>query len=64
MCVYFQENKKRRRPREDRCHTETMMSTKANDSLKINTHHVPLRQNTEEKIRGKELEVVWDDVNE
>ena len=31
---------------------------------KINTQHVSLRQNAEEKTRGKELEVVWDDANE
>ena len=31
---------------------------------KINTPHVPIRQNTEEKVRGKELEAVWDDTNE
>ena len=28
---------------------------------KINTQHVPLRQNTEDKVRGKESEEVWDD---
>ena len=30
----------------------------------INTQHVPLRQKSEEKVRGKELESVWDDTNE
>ena len=40
-CVYFQPNKKRRGPREGRCHAKTikptkktMMSTKANERLK------------------------------
>ena len=47
-----------------RCQTKTMMSTKAIDRLKINTQHMPFRENTEEKIRGKDLEVVFDDVNE
>ena len=41
-----------------------MMSNGTNERLKIYTQHVPLRQNTEEKVRGKELKVVWDDVNE
>ena len=41
-----------------------MMSTKTNERIKINTQHVSLRQNVEEKVRGKDLEVVWDDVNE
>jgi len=31
---------------------------------KINTQNVPLRQNTEEKGRGKGLEAVWGDENE
>ena len=34
VCVYFQENKKRRRPRKGRCHDKTMMTTKTNESLK------------------------------
>ena len=63
-CVYFQQNKKRRRSREGRCHAKTMMSTRANDRLRIHTQFVSLRQNTEENIRGKELEAVWDDTNE
>ncbi len=41
-----------------------MMSDVANERLKIYTQSVPLRQNTEEEVREKELEVVWDDVNE
>jgi hypothetical protein len=32
--------------------------------VKIYTQHVPLRQNAEEKGRGKELKAVWDDENE
>ena len=31
---------------------------------KINTQHVPFRQNTEEKVRGKGLESVWGAENE
>ncbi len=34
------------------------------DRVKINTQDMPLRQNAEEKVRGKELEVVQDDTNE
>ncbi len=30
----------------------------------MNTQYVPIRQNTEEKVREKELESVWDDINE
>ena len=41
-----------------------MMSNGGNERLKIYTQYVPIRQNTEEKVRGKELEVVWDDTNE
>ena len=41
-----------------------MMSNKVNERLRIHTQHVPLRQNTEEKVQGKELKVVWGDVNE
>ncbi len=41
-----------------------MMSNEANESLRIYTQYVPLRQNTEEKVQGKELKVVWGDVNE
>ena len=32
--------------------------------IKIYTQPVPLRQNTEEKVRGKGLKAVWDDANE
>ncbi len=41
-----------------------MMSNGVNERLKIYTQHVPLSQNTEEEVRGKELEAVWDDTNE
>ena len=40
-----------------------MMSNGDNGRLKIYTQHVSLKQNTEEEVRGKELEVVWDDAN-
>ena len=36
-----------------------MMSNATNERLKIYTQHVPLRQNTEEEVRGKDLEAVW-----
>ena len=38
-----------------------MMSKEDNERLKRDTQHVPLRQNTEDKVRGKESEAVWDD---
>ena len=41
-----------------------MMSKEANERLKRDTQHVPLRQNVEEKVRGKGLKAVWDDENE
>ena len=41
-----------------------MMSNGVNERIKIYTQHVPLRQIAEEKVRGKELEAVWDDTNE
>ena len=47
----------------EKCHTKSMMSKEANESLKRDTHHVPLSQNTEEKVRGMGLKVVLDDVN-
>ena len=40
------------------------MSNETNERLKRDTQHVPLRQNTEEKVRGKGLKAVWDDTNE
>ncbi len=46
------------------CHAKSMMSNEVNERLKIDTQHVPLRQNTEEKVRGKGLTAVWDDTNE
>ena len=42
VCVYFQQNKKRRRPREGRCHGKTMMRSKTNCRLKIHTQYVSL----------------------
>ena len=33
-------------------------------NAEINTQYVPLRQNTEEKVRGKGLKSVWNDTNE
>jgi hypothetical protein len=41
-----------------------MMSNEVNERLKRDTQHVSLRQNTEEKVRGKGLKAVWDDANE
>ena len=41
-----------------------MMSNEANESLRNNTQHVPLRQNTDEKVQGKELKAVWCNANE
>ena len=41
-----------------RCHAKSVMSNEANERLRIYTQHVPLRQNTEEKVQGKELKTV------
>ena len=41
----------------EKCHTKSMMSKEANERLKRDTQHVPLRQNMEGKIREK-LKVV------
>ena len=41
-----------------------MMSNEANEKPGIYTQHVPLRQNMEEKVQGKEIKSVSDDVNE
>ena len=40
-----------------------MMSNEANEKLRIYTQYVTLRQNTEEKVQGKELKAGWDVVN-
>ncbi len=40
------------------------MSNEGNERLKRDTQHVSLKQNTEEKVRGKGLKSVWDDANE
>ena len=34
----------------EKCHSKFMMSKEANESLKRDTQHVPLRQNAEEKV--------------
>ncbi len=48
----------------EKCHAKSMMSNGVNERLKIYTQSRSLRQNTEEEVRGKELEAVWDDVKE
>ncbi len=48
----------------EKCHSKSMMSNETNERLKIDTQHVPLSQNSEEKVRGTGIKVVWDDVNE
>ena len=42
----------------EKCHSKSMMSKEANERLKRDTQHVPLRQNTEEKVRGMGLKAV------
>ena len=41
-----------------------MMSNETNEKLKRDTQDVSLRKNSKEKVRGKGVKVVWDDVNE
>ena len=48
----------------EKCHTKSMMSKETNERLKRDTQHVPLTKNVEEKVRGKGIKTVWDDVNE
>ena len=43
---------------QEKCHGKSMMSKEANEKLKRDTQHVPLRLNAEEKIREKGLKVV------
>ena len=42
----------------EKCHAKSMMSKEANERLKTDTQHVPLRQNVEEKVREKGLKAV------
>ncbi len=42
----------------EKCHSKSMMSKEANERLKRDTHHVPLRQDTEEKVRRMGLKAV------
>ncbi len=42
----------------EKCHAKSMMSKETNERLKRDTQYVPLRQNTEGKIREKGLKVV------
>ena len=64
MKFIFSRIKKGEGQRIEKCHAKSMMSNEANERLKRDTQHVPLRQNAEEKVRGMGLKVVWDDVNE
>ncbi len=42
----------------EKCHTKSMMSKETNERVKRDTQHLPLRQNTEEKVRGMGLKAV------
>jgi hypothetical protein len=64
VVVYFHQNKKRRRSKKRKCHSKSMMSNETNEKLKRDTQDVSLRKNSKEKVRGKGVKVVWDDVNE
>ena len=65
VCVYFQQKKKARvrEGKESRYYLKTRMITKDNERLTWTLSMSPLRQNTEETERGKDLKSVWDDVN-
>ncbi len=54
---------KRTKTEGKKCHAKlvTMVSRKADKTLKRNTQHVPLRQNEEGKRRGRGIKVVYDD---
>ena len=65
MCLLSFIRVKKGESRGKQCHAETMLSGEAlRLSASIITQHVPLRQNTEEKVRGKVLEEVWSDEDE
>ena len=49
----FHQNKKRRRPREERCHTKSMMSTQANERLKYTLSMYRLGRTRREKYKGR-----------
>jgi hypothetical protein len=42
----------------EKCHAKSMMSKEANWRLKRDTQHVPLRQNTEERVQEMGLTAV------
>ncbi len=42
----------------EKCHAKSMMSKEANERLKRDTQHVPLRQNVEEKVQDMGLKAV------
>jgi hypothetical protein len=53
------------RAKGNKCHAKTHDDEQESQwDTKINTQNVPLRQNTEEKVRGKGLKVMWGDENE
>ena len=56
--IIIKGNKKKAKPEGKKCHVKTMRSKKPDRAYIHRTPHVTLRQNTEEKKRGKELRVV------
>jgi hypothetical protein len=62
--ILFSAEQKTKDQGKEKCHTKSMMSNGSNERIKIYTPYVPLRQNTEEEVRGKEIKTVWDDTNE
>ena len=42
----------------EKCHAKSIISKEVNERLKRDTHHVPPRQNTEEKVREMGLTAV------
>jgi hypothetical protein len=63
VVLLFAAEPKKARAEGKKSHAKTMMSRKANEP-KINTRYVQLRQNAEEKGRGKGLKEVWGDEDE
>ena len=58
MWFIFSRIKKDEGQGKEKCHAESMMRKEANERLKRDTQHVPLRQNAEEKVRGMGLKTV------
>ena len=51
--VYFQQNKKRRRPRKGKCHSKSMMSNEDNEKLEYTLRMCHLGRTRRKKYEGR-----------